>query len=336
MRKVSIIIPVYCVEKYIAECLQSVIDQTYPYIEAVLVDDCGTDRSIEIVKKIISDTHKEGLAFKLIHHSQNQGLSAARNHAMQAATGDYILFLDSDDKLEPKCIEHLVKRIEETDADFVVCRHYTDKENIGLGGDLCAPIDMLRTNEECLHAFAELWFNVTAWCKLVKRSFIEKYNLFFREGIVNEDAPWTFQLCLNASKIAFLDEQLYYYRYNSNSIMSSAKKKLVNDSNAIALQIFYDEIIGRPNAWENKDLYMIYMRQVVIYYTMTVRQMGLFYHLKKIKWLKSHNYVSSWFESKSIPITYRIWNQAFKLPSFIAGILTYTMIKLQSLKRNGI
>ena len=70
---------------------------------------------------------------------------------------------------------------------------------------------------------------------------------------MNEDAPWIFQLCLNATKIAFLDEQLYYYRYNSGSIMSSAKKKIVNDSNAIALQIFYDEIIARPNIWENEN-----------------------------------------------------------------------------------
>ena len=333
MKKVSIVTPVYCVEKYIAGCMQSVIDQTYSNIEFVLVDDCGNDHSIEIVEKVISNTHKEGLSFNLIRHSKNQGVAAARSHAMQAATGEYIFCLDSDDKLESECIEHLVKRMEETDADFVVCRHYSDQENASLGGDLCAPVDMLHTNEECLHAFAKLWFNVAPWCKLLKRSFIEKYNLYFREGIVNEDAPWIFQLCLNATKIAFLDEQLYYYRYNSGSIMSSAKKKIVNDSNAIALQIFYDEIIARPNIWENKDLYMIYMRQIILYYTMSARQFGFFYYMGKIKWLKSHGYASAWFKSKNIPASYRIWNQAFRLPGWIAGILTYMLIKVQNLKR---
>ena len=332
MKKVSIVTPVYCVEKYIAECMQSVIGQTYPNIEFVLVDDCGRDQSVEIVKRIISETKQEGLSFNLIHHSRNQGVAAARTHAMQAATGDYIFCLDSDDKLEPECIENLVKRIEETDADFVVCRHYSDQENASLGGKLCAPVDILHTNEECLHALAECWFNVAPWCKLLKRSFVEEYNLFFREGIINEDVPWTFMLCLNATKIAFLDKPLYHYRYNSNSIMSSSKKKLVNDSNSISLKIFYDEIMARPNIWENRDVYIVYMRQIVNYYTMSLRQFGFFYYLKKIEWLKSHRYESSWFRRGSIPISYRIWNQAFYLPTFLAGLLTCILIKIQNMR----
>ena len=114
--------------------------------------------------------------------------------------------------------------------------------------------------------------------------------------------------------------------------MSDSKKQRVNDSNAIALQIFYDEITNRSNLWENKEVYLIFMRQVVIYYTMTAQQFGFNYYQKKIAWLKSHRYQSSWFGSKKVPISYRIWNVAFRLPGWLAGIVTYSLIKFQNRK----
>lgn len=330
MKKVSIVTPVYKVEKYIGDCIQSVINQTYPSIEFVLVDDCGGDKSVDIINDFISSTHKDGLEIKLIHHEHNQGVAAARSHAMQAATGDYIFCLDSDDMLKPECIDHLVKRMEETDADFVVCDHYSDKKNEGFGGHLCASIDIVEGNEACLHSFAKNWFNLAPWCKLLKREFVEKYNLYFREGIINEDAPWIFQLCLNADKIAFLHEKLYYYRYNTNSIMTDSKKRLINDSNKIALQIFYDEIMRRKDLWGNKDVYLIYMRQIITYFTMTVNQYNFFFYQKQIKWLKNLYFQSPWFSSEKVPISYRIWNLTFRMPSAMAGIITYLLIKIQN------
>lgn len=320
-------------EKYIGDCIQSVINQTYPSIEFVLVDDCGSDKSVDIINDFISSTHKDGLEIKLIHHEHNQGVAAARSHAMQVATGDYIFCLDSDDMLKPECIDHLVKRMEETDADFVVCDHYSDKENEGLGGHLCPPVDVLEGNEACIHALAECWFNVAPWCKLLKRSFIEQHHLYFCDGILNEDAPWTFQLCLNASKIAFLAEALYYYRYNGNSIMSDSKKRLVNESNMIALEIFHDEIVKRPDLWESKDIYILFMRQIVIYYTMTAKQFGFRFYMKKIKLLSSFYYESSWFKRSDIPVSYKIWNHAFCMPRIQTWFITYLLIKGQSLKK---
>lgn len=333
MKKVSIVTPVYKVEKYIGDCIQSVINQTYPSIELVLVDDCGGDKSVDIINDFISSTHKDGLEIKLIHHEHNQGVAAARSHAMQAATGDYIFCLDSDDMLKPECIDHLVKRMEETDADFVVCGHYSDKENSALGGYLCAPVALIESNEECIHALAKCWFNVAPWCKLLKRSFIEKNHLYFRDGIINEDVPWTFQVCLAANSIAFLNEKLYYYRYNPNSIMSDSKKRLVNESNMIALQIFHDEIVKRPDLWENKDIYILFMRQIVIYFTMSAKQFGFRFYMKKIKLLSSFYYESSWFKRSDIPVSYKIWNHAFCMPRIQTWVMTYLLIKGQSLKK---
>ena len=333
MKKVSIVTPVYKVEKYIGDCIQSVINQTYPSIEFVLVDDCGGDKSVDVINDFISNSQRDGLEIKLIHHEHNQGVAAARSHAMQAATGDYIFCLDSDDMLKPECIDHLVKRMDETDADFVVCNHYSDKENEGLGGHLCTSVDVLEGNEACIHALAECWFNVAPWCKLLKRSFIEQYQLYFRDGILNEDAPWTFQLCLNASKIAFLAEALYYYRYNGHSIMSDSKKRLINESNMIALQIFHDEIVKRPDLWENKDIYILFMRQIVIYFTMSAKQFGFWFYMKKIKLLGSFYYESSWFKRRDIPVSYKIWNHAFCMPRIQTWVMTYLLIKGQSLKK---
>ena len=331
MKKISVILPVYNVEKYIKECVLSVFEQDYGNIELVAVDDCGTDKSIEIVQNLYSKspTHVD---CKLYRHSQNRGLSAARNTGIQKATGEYILFLDSDDKLMAHCISHLVRRMEETDADAVIYDFLSDGKNSNMASHLCSPVPVLDGNENVLSALANCWFTVTAWSKFVKKSFIESNKLYFKEGILNEDAPWTFQLCLCADKIAFLDEKLYFYRYNPASIMTSSKKQRVNESNEIALQIFYDEIKKRSNLWENKDVYLIFMRQVVIYYTMTAQQFGFNYYQKKIAWLKSHRYHSSWFGSRNVPVSYRIWNVAFCLPSWLAGIVTYSLIKFQNRK----
>ena len=178
-----------------------------------------------------------------------------------------------------------------------------------------------------------LWFPVTAWSKFLKKSFIENNQLEFKEGIINEDAPWTFQVCLAANSIAFLNEKLYYYRYNPNSIMSDSKKRLVNESNMIALQIFHDEIVKRPDLWENKDIYILFMRQIVIYFTMSAKQFGFRFYMKKIKLLSSFYYESSWFKRSDIPVSYKIWNHAFCMPRIQTWVMTYLLIKGQSLKK---
>ena len=330
MKKVSIVTPVYKVEKYIGDCIQSVINQTYPSIEFVLVDDCGGDKSVDIINDFISSTHKDGLEIKLIHHEHNQGVSAARSHAMQAATGDYIFCLDSDDMLKPECIDHLVKRMDETDADFVVCGHYSDMENSALGGHLCAPVALIERNEECIHALAKCWFNVAPWCKLLKRSFIEKNHLYFRDGIINEDVPWTFQLCLNADRIAFLNEDLYYYRYNDISIMSSSKKNAICSSSKVILDIYSQEIQKRPYLWNNREVYLLWMRQVVLYFTIVAKYFTFHTYLQKIRILQSLKYDSIWFKAQDVPISYKMWNIAQNMPSLLAGIFTFYLIKFQN------
>ena len=127
--KVSIVIPVYNVEPYIEECLQSVMRQTYlGMMECILVDDCGTDNSMGIAEQLI-EAYNGPIDFKVLHHEHNRGVSAARNTGIDAACGEYIFFLDSDDWISDDCIERLTQPLEFEKYDFVVGHYERD------GGD---------------------------------------------------------------------------------------------------------------------------------------------------------------------------------------------------------
>lgn len=105
---ISIVIPVYNVESYVEACIKSVMSQTYDgEMECIMVDDCGTDDSMVKVESVISD-YLGPITFRIFHHTHNRGLSAARNTGMDAATGDYLFFIDSDDEITSDCIETLV------------------------------------------------------------------------------------------------------------------------------------------------------------------------------------------------------------------------------------
>ncbi|MFS2343196.1 glycosyltransferase family 2 protein [Bacteroides xylanisolvens] len=331
MKKVSIITPVYKVEQYIAECVQSVIDQDYDNIEFILVDDCGGDDSINIAEKLLIESTRSGLSYKILRHEGNCGVSAARNTAMLAATGDYIFCLDSDDKLMEQCITVLLAKAVSTGADMVVCNHTSEGKAQTRGGFLNAPVDMINTNRDCIKAFALSWFNVAPWCKLIKRSFIEQHQLFFKMGIINEDAPWTFQLCLNAQSIAFVRQSLYVYRDNESSIMSKERVENINQSNVIALQIFHREIERRDYLWKDINVYNIMMRQIVIYYTMTNEQYGYEGIKEHIFLLDKLHFASPYFScySSAIAKYYRLWNLAFLLPNCIRSFYVWTIIRLQ-------
>ena len=117
---VSIIIPVYNVEPYVEDCIRSVIRQTYGgKMECIVVDDCGTDNSMDVVERVIGE-YNGPIPFRILHHEHNRGLSAARNTGMDAATGDYLFFLDSDDELTDDCIEKLTEPLVKEWYDVVI------------------------------------------------------------------------------------------------------------------------------------------------------------------------------------------------------------------------
>lgn len=209
--KISVIVPVYNVEKYIEKCLNSLFEQTYPNLEIIIVDDASKDHSKEIIKKLIEGKSN---AF-LIENKENKGLSYTRNVALQKATGDYIGYIDSDDYVEPNYYESLMNSRNEIDADIVVCDMniiYEDNPSQNVRR-ACG-----EKNDDKL-AFINNGLAASACNKLFKRSLIEMYP--FAEGKINEDLAVILPLITQADHIAYNCEVCYNYIQRQNSIQNS-------------------------------------------------------------------------------------------------------------------
>lgn len=226
---VSVIVPVYQVSDYVERCLVSVMKQTYPHIECVLVDDATEDDSIEKCNSLIK--HYQGpIQFKIIHHEQNRGLSVARNTGTNAATGDYLYYLDSDDEIMPGCIEKLVSYVLEDNRIELVQGRYLRKDD---GKDELGKSDevWIWNNEEARNQFLH-WrtLNCAAWNKLLKKAFIIDNRLYFREGASNEDFLWTFYLIKYLNNAQLCKDITYYYHIRPNSILNDGNITKIGQS----------------------------------------------------------------------------------------------------------
>lgn len=229
--KVSIIIPIYNVAPYIEACIQSVFHQTYKDIEVIIIDDCGTDNSMEIVERIAS-TYKGKISIKILHHDQNKGLSAARNTGIKKATGEYIFFLDSDDLLPNDAIQNLVyQTTKHPNIDFVIGEIKTtgaENRSYPLLSDT-----YLESNEKILKDYLLFKWNVMACNKLIKREFIITNKLYFKEGLYHEDLDFSFRLALSANSMACSKTVTYLYLIRANSITTHKSLKNYNDNSWI-------------------------------------------------------------------------------------------------------
>lgn len=212
--KVSVIIPVYNVAKYIERCLLSVLNQTWHDLEVILVNDCTPDNSMEIVETLIA-SHAQGAVVKCLTHENNRGQSAARNTGIRVATGDYIYFLDSDDYLPLDSISILLSAVLQEEYDFVL-------GNFELTGKSRA-IHFVKIEEGAVYAddilstYANDLWPRTVWNMLVRRDFLLTENLYFEEGIIHEDDLWTFLLACKARSAYFIDKVTYYYYIHFHS-----------------------------------------------------------------------------------------------------------------------
>jgi glycosyltransferase involved in cell wall biosynthesis len=256
--KVSIIIPVYNVGPYIKRCLESVTNQSYSGIECILVDDCGTDNSMEIVRSFI-DSYNGAVEFVITRHEKNRGLSAARNTGIIKSQGDYLFFLDSDDAITPMCIEHLVLLANKYQtADFV---QGNTVQGIGCVPNYCFAKDVPEfiNNKQFLSQVIYTRANISSWNRLIKRSFIISNSLFFQEGIVHEDDCWAYFLAKYSNAAAFTNEGTYWYYLNSNSIMTSSSRSMIRkrlDSCYVISDIIIDDILkeGESNSYQRIHL----------------------------------------------------------------------------------
>lgn len=217
---VSIIVPVYNVEKYIRECIESILNQSYDKIQVIIVDDCGHDNSMPIVDEIVS-SYNGRKSINIVHRNDNGGISAARNSGIAVAEGNLIYFIDSDDFLGDLCaIEKMVQRQEMTGADVVTANSIMFDD---ISGRIYKTVD--RDLDDNFFKNNGDEFNISiggvAWNRLIKADFIRQNDLYFDEGIVFEDEAWIFKLICSSPSIVTMSDHIYRYRYRVGSIMNS-------------------------------------------------------------------------------------------------------------------
>ena len=243
--KISIIIPVYNVEQYVRQCLESVICQTIDHslLECIIVNDCTPDKSMDIVSEIV-DKYKKGdglMHFILLDHEKNKGLSASRNTGMRKATGEFIYFLDSDDYLYPDSLKVLMNyHQQEPEADLIMGNHYDELNTTTYYKIKNAKI--IR-NKNLL--FLGKTKKISAWNSLVSRKVLVDNNIEFVDGIYFEDNVFNYQLIPVIKCAVVAPETTYFYRKNAKGIMLAAPKekveKVVNDYRLI-LTLFLENL----------------------------------------------------------------------------------------------
>ncbi len=221
---VSVIVPVYNVEKYVSECLTSVIGQTYQNLEILIVDDRGNDRSMEIARRFTADPR-----VRIVRHEKNRGLGPARNTGMSEARGTYIYFVDSDDWIDSCAVEALVEVAERTGSDIVSSsalafadesaedlKEYVEKTNQWL----CSCSDTRAVQRLSIgHALGQV---SVAWAKLYRKSFLERNAIRFVDAKLAHEDVGFYQKCLaNSPLVAFTESKSYHYRIRRGSIMQS-------------------------------------------------------------------------------------------------------------------
>lgn len=222
---ISIIIPIYNVSSYIERCLQSVMRQTYGEIECLIVDDATPDDSIEKCEKLI-EAYKGPIRFTFLHHEHNRGLSATRNTGTEAARGDYILYLDSDDALTDDCIETLVAPLlRDKSIELVVGNYEMLSDGYPLPEAMKSRTDLPEaefSGRETVRSyfFEGKGFYIAAWNKLIKRSFLQEHQLRFMEGVLYEDNPWTHQVLKYLSHLYIVQAVTYLHYRRPGSIMT--------------------------------------------------------------------------------------------------------------------
>ena len=210
---ISVIVPIYNVEKYLARCVDSIVNQTYKNLEIILVDDGSPD----LCPQMCDDYAEKESRIKVVH-KKNGGLSDARNAGMAVATGEYISFIDSDDYVSDDFFECLLDVMNKENSDIAECsvvKFYEDNPFDEFIDDLS--VKTYDTQDAMSALIAENPFHQHVWNKLYKTELVK--DIPYAVGKLNEDEFWTYQVFGRANKVARLNKTMYYYFQRSSSIM---------------------------------------------------------------------------------------------------------------------
>lgn len=284
---VSIIVPIYKVEEYLEECIDSLIAQTYTNLEIILVDDGSPDRCPEICEKYALIDSR----IKVIH-KQNGGLSDARNCGINEAKGEYIAFVDSDDLVAPRYVEYMYKSCKEMHTKIAACTYnkfYSSEKICRNIGEY--QLDCIMKGKELIK---QIYYgnmpkiSFTAWNKLYKKDLFSS-DIRYPLGRIYEDTHVTYKLFLKSNNIAIIKNCLYYYRIRESSIMTQGFSYKKFQDALIANSSVVNEIInfGEIELLQLASAY--YLKNTIVSYYKDIKKINK-KERKKAKRCLSNNY----------------------------------------------
>ncbi len=232
--KVTIGMPLYNVEDYVRQSLMCALEQDLDDVEILIVDDCGTDKSLDIVKEMQA-THPKGSCIRIVSHHENLGIGAARNTILREARGKYLFFQDSDDLITPSSLRILYTNAESHEAEV------TYGSTCAIEGDKTYPLIQLTQrylegeDSLALYIYNDIRENIlnSVWNILIRMDFIRKNNIVFPLYRGGEDSIFNEQMQPQVTSAVLLPDVTYYYRKRSNSLMKFQKRDTISISEAL-------------------------------------------------------------------------------------------------------
>ena len=322
--KLSVVIPVYNVAKYLPECLESILNQSFKDLEIICVNDGSTDNSLDVLKEYNAKDNRV-----VIIDKQNEGSGVARNTGIDKAQGEYLYFVDSDDWLEDNCLEKIINKADELKTDILIfggrsC-YETDngykKQNGGYSANKLPKkyLNKIFSSKDIKKDIFK--FPSTAWVKLYRRELFVKNNIRFQHIKVGQDQLPFFHSMICAEKIALYPENLYCYRKNREGSAMTVKKK----KNFSPIYVFYgiEELLKNTN--KLKDYEYIFVNN---YFSKATSWLGKFQedlkpeYFEEYSKLLSHikeDYPNGWWKNFNPTIKDSYW--MLKIKQFLAKTL---------------
>lgn len=256
MAEFSIIVPVYNVEKEIRKCLDSIKNQTYGDFEVLCVDDCGKDSSMDIVREYAQKDNR----FKILTHEHNRGVSAARNTGLDNASGEYTMFVDSDDWLETNALEIIKNNFDKSKSEVIVFNIYNcypdgKKEINDTTNFKKANQTQVLLTENNLNTFIGV-----VWNRAYKTSLINDNHIRFPEGMIIEDSDFTFKISMHLKSVFLIDDVLYNYlrnREGSYTTEDAVNNRIKDEITVISNCWKYAKSLGRERYYRKYFLKLI-------------------------------------------------------------------------------
>ncbi|MBP5346266.1 MAG: glycosyltransferase family 2 protein [Bacteroidales bacterium] len=299
---ISIVIPVYNVAFYVEQCVLSVSKQLKDVdAEVILVDDCGVDSSLALAHASFGKFSN----VRVVKHDRNRGLSAARNTGLSEAKGEYVLFVDSDDILADDCLLKLAALAKEhPDADVVAGQFDEFAEGIDYHPSSWRQHGGIYV-QDIITPYMQHDIPVTAWNKLCRVSFLKDNRLTFEEGLVHEDALWSFQVACCANKVVVADAVTYHYRQRRGSL-DKQKNASLHLEHYAKVNVLQAKFVFERNLEKDKQIFqMIDQRRFQLLADACKEDITLAQHL--YAQFRSYPYWNFWQRSGCVFLSLKVW-----------------------------